>query len=154
MYSKKSFGINTASCNEGSMRLRREWPWRARRLRISCLDGSVQYWYFFLLPPPPAILLFHISSDQCWECSNLFRRYSFFSRIQSLHHLLEIDDHDEEEYSVVLTLVSDIRLGSWLNISPNSFTDRCSSCRWASRSTSSWFCFSLWSARKITRFQS
>ena len=27
-----------------------------------------------------------------------------FSRIQSLHHLLEVDDHDEEEYSVVLTL--------------------------------------------------
>ena len=26
-----------------------------------------------------------------------------FSRIQSLHHLLEVDDHDEEEYSVVLT---------------------------------------------------
>ena len=26
------------------------------------------------------------------------------SRIRSLHHLLEIDDHDEEEYSVVLTL--------------------------------------------------
>ena len=26
------------------------------------------------------------------------------SRIQSLHHLLEVDDHDEEEYSIVLTL--------------------------------------------------
>ena len=26
------------------------------------------------------------------------------SRIQSLHHLLEVDDHDEEEYSVVWTL--------------------------------------------------
>ena len=26
------------------------------------------------------------------------------SRIQSLHPLLEVDDHDEEEYSVVLTL--------------------------------------------------
>ena len=26
------------------------------------------------------------------------------SRIQSLHLLLEVDDHDEEEYSVVLTL--------------------------------------------------
>ena len=31
MYSKKSFGINTLSCNEGSMRFRPEWPWRARR---------------------------------------------------------------------------------------------------------------------------
>ena len=27
-----------------------------------------------------------------------------FSRIQSLHHLLGVDDHGEEEYSVVLTL--------------------------------------------------
>ena len=26
------------------------------------------------------------------------------SRIQSLHLLLEVDDHDEEEYSVILTL--------------------------------------------------
>ena len=30
-YSKKSLGINALSCNEGSMRLRPEWPWRARR---------------------------------------------------------------------------------------------------------------------------
>ena len=28
----------------------------------------------------------------------------FFSRIQSLHHLLEVVYHDEEEYSVALTL--------------------------------------------------
>ena len=31
MYAKKLFGINTLSCNEGSMGLRPEWPWRARR---------------------------------------------------------------------------------------------------------------------------
>ena len=37
----------------------------------------MQYWNLFLLPPPPAILLFHISSDQYWECSNLFRKSSF-----------------------------------------------------------------------------
>ena len=55
MYSKKSFGFNSLSCNEGSMRLRPEWPWRAQRKRISCPDGSVQYWNLFLLPPPPAI---------------------------------------------------------------------------------------------------
>ena len=30
MYSKISFGIISLSCNEGSMRLRPEWPWRAR----------------------------------------------------------------------------------------------------------------------------
>ena len=65
------------SCNKGSMGLRPEWPWRARRSRISCPDGSVQHWNFFLFPPPPAILLFHTSSDQYWEYSNLFRRSSF-----------------------------------------------------------------------------
>ena len=61
MYSKKLFGINTLSWSVGSMVLRPEWPWRN----------------LFLLPPPPVVLLFHISSDQCWECSNLFRRSSF-----------------------------------------------------------------------------
>ena len=44
--------------------------------------------------------------------------------------------------------VSDMRISSWLYVSPRSFTDRYSSCGWWSRSTSSWFCFSLWSARK------
>ena len=41
-----------------------------------------------------------------------------------------------------------MRISSWLSISPRSFTDRYSSCRWASRGGSSWFCFSLCSARK------
>ena len=76
MYSKKLFGINSLPCSEGSTELRPEWSWRAWRLRISCPDGSVQCWNLFLLPPPPAILL-HISSDHCWEFSNLFRRSSF-----------------------------------------------------------------------------
>ena len=67
----------TLSCSVGSMGLRPEWPWRARRSRISCPDGSVQCWKIFLFPPPFAILLFHISSDQYWEYSNSFRRSSF-----------------------------------------------------------------------------
>ena len=49
-------------------------------------------------------------------CSSTFRQINVeiaqnrsedtpsISRIQSLHHLLEVDHHDEEEYSVVLTL--------------------------------------------------
>ena len=44
---------------------------------MSCPDGSVQNWSLFLLPPPAAILLFRISSDQCWEFSKSFRRWSF-----------------------------------------------------------------------------
>ena len=52
------------------------------------------------------------------------------SIIQSLHFLLEVDDRDEEEYSVVLTLGK--RLANslfWLNISQSSFPDGYSSCR-------------------------
>ena len=59
------------------MGLRPEWPWRARRWRISCRDGSVQYWNLFLLPPSPVILLFLISSNRYWKCSNFTQRSSF-----------------------------------------------------------------------------
>ena len=44
---------------------------------LNGLDGSVQYWNLFLFPPPFAIVLFHFSSDQCWDCTRSFRRYSF-----------------------------------------------------------------------------
>ena len=33
-----------------------------------------------------------------------FQDTPLFSKIQSLHHLLEVEDHDEEEYSVVVTM--------------------------------------------------
>ena len=48
-----------------------------------------------------------------------------------------------------------MRTSSWINISPKSCTDRCSSCWWASRSKSSSSCFSLRSTckNKYTRFQ-
>ena len=48
-----------------------------------------------------------------------------------------------------------IGLSSWFNISPHRSTNKYSSCRWASRGRSSWFCFSLWSAckSKYIRFQ-
>ena len=39
---------------------------------------SVQCWNLFKRPAPPPILLFHISSDQCWEFSNSNRRSFFF----------------------------------------------------------------------------
>ena len=37
---------------------------------------------------------------------------------------------------------------SWFNIGPSSFPNRNSSCGWAGRISSLWFCFSLWSACK------
>ena len=75
MYSKNSFGINTLSCSSGSMELRPEWPWRARRYKIA-LDESVQYGYLFLFPPP-AMLFFHLLSDQWWQYKKWVWRLSF-----------------------------------------------------------------------------
>ena len=70
--------------------------------------------------------------------------FPLFSRFQSFHHLLEVGDHDEEEYSVVLTLGN--RLANILLAQHQStFVPR-----WSKvlvdeldKSTSLWFCFSL-----------
>ena len=67
--------ITTLSCKVGSMKLRLQWPWRARRCKITP-DESVQYWCLFLFPPPPVILFFHLSSDQQWQCKKCFWRLS------------------------------------------------------------------------------
>ena len=68
--------IITLSCNEGSMRLRPECPWRARKYTI-VPDSSVQYWwYLFLFPHPPAMFFFLFSSDQWWQCRKCFWRLS------------------------------------------------------------------------------
>ena len=75
MYWKKLLGIKTLSWTVGSIRLRPEWPWRARRYKI-VLDESVQYWYLFLFPPPPAMLFFHLSSDQWGQHGKCFWRLS------------------------------------------------------------------------------
>ena len=45
------------------------------------------------------------------------------------------------------------RMFSWFNISPSSLHNRYSSCGWAGRISSLWFCFGLWSARKSTCIQ-
>ena len=104
MHSKKLFGINTLSWNEKPTRLRPEWPWRARRYRISCLDGSVQYWYRFLFPAtlPCFSSICRQTNDD--NAGNISEDNLLISRIQSLHHLLEVDHHDEEEWSVASTL--------------------------------------------------
>ena len=74
-----------------------------------------------------------------------FNRTIFFSRLLTMTKKSQSFCH----------WVSEIRLSSWLNVSPNSLTNRYSSCSWASRGRSSWFCFSLWSAwkSKYIRFQ-
>ena len=47
-----------------------------------------------------AIVLFHFSSD-VEIVQDRSENIPLFSGIQSLHRFLEVDDHDEEEYSVV-----------------------------------------------------
>ena len=79
VYWKKTSRIVTLSCKLGSMWLRPEWPWRARRCRI-VPDESVQYWYLFLFPPP-AMVFFHFSSDQSWQYKKFFWRFSFILQI-------------------------------------------------------------------------
>ena len=74
-YWKKLLKITTLSCRVGSIRLRPEWPWRARSYKI-VPDESVQHWYLFLLPPPPAMLFFHFLSDQWWQYKKYFWRLS------------------------------------------------------------------------------
>ena len=58
-----------------------------------------------------------------------------FSRIQPLHHLIEVDDHDEEEYSVVSTLGNHLA-NNLLARHQSTFFPRWVKFLW-------WFCFSL-----------
>ena len=95
--------------------------------------------YLFLLPPPPAILLFHTSSDQCWEYSNLFRRSSF-----SLQNSIAPSSSRSN---------SPCRRRAFsLFATGCGFKNMYSPWRWAS----SWrfsVCFSLWSACKRKHFR-
>ena len=71
------------------------------------------------------------------------------SRFQSLHHLFEVDYHDEEYWWVSSTLdIIDGRIILWFNVGPSSFPNKCRFCGWVGRNTSLWFCFSFWSARR------
>ena len=87
MYSKKSFGIDTLSCNEWSMRLRRY---------------NIEIFSCFLRLLPFDSSTFHQTNVESTQIR--FEDNPLISRIQSLHLLLEVDHHDEEEHSVVLTL--------------------------------------------------
>ena len=79
MYLKKPSRIMTFSCNERSSRLRPEWRCRDRRYKITHKE-SEQYWNHFFCPPP-AILLFHLSSEQWWQCKKYVWRWSLVVQI-------------------------------------------------------------------------
>ena len=61
-------------CDEGSIRLRPECPWGARKSTI-VPKAPVQY-RNLLLSPPPAKHTFHLLSDQWRECGNWLWRFS------------------------------------------------------------------------------
>ena len=115
----------TLSCNEGSIRLRPAWPWRARRDRI-VPEEAEQYWNIFLCPSS-CLAALPLFVRPMMTIQELFLKIFCLSN-QSLHHCLEVDFHDEEDGS------------------PN----KCSSCGWPDRISFLWFCFGLWSACKIT----
>ena len=96
---------------------------------------------------------FLVSSSSCHAALPLIIRPML--RIQSLHHLLEVESHDEEDWSVSLTLKSQRVNILVVQYQSKFFPDGYSSCRWGNRSTSLWFCFGLRSARKskYIRFQ-
>ena len=154
MYWKKLLGITTLSCNEGSIRLRPECPWKARRYTI-VPEESVQYWYLFLSPPPPAKHTLHLLSDQWGECGDRFWRFSlilpkwtapnssrciFLWMTKKIHYLLR--------YFIIGE-----RIFPWFKISPSPPPNRNYSWWRAGRFSSLWFCFCLWSACKIFRIQ-
>ena len=101
MYSKKAFGINILSWNEGSTRLRPE-------MTSEELGGKE----LFVLKDQYNIELFSCCLRLLAFCSSTIHQTNAESsqirtednllipRIQSLHLLLEVDHHDEE-YSVV-----------------------------------------------------
>ena len=110
-----------------------------------------------MLPPPPAILLFHISSGPMLRVLKFVPKIIFLiSRIRfapsSSRGNCPCRRRVFQSFCHWIRLIG---LSSWLNVSPHSFTNRHSSCRWANRGTSSWFCFSFWSAckSKFIRFQ-
>ena len=96
MYSKLS-GINTLSCNENDLE---ELGGKEFLVPMDQYNIEIFSCFFSLLPLSSST--FHqtnVENSQIRTEDNLL-----ISRIQSLHLLLEVDDHDEEEYSVVLTL--------------------------------------------------
>ena len=63
---------------------------------------SIEIFSCFLRLLPSCSSTFHQTNVEIAQDRSEY--VPLFSRFQSFHHLLEVDDHDEEEYSVVFTL--------------------------------------------------
>ena len=151
MYVKQSSGIKTLSCNEGLMRLRPEWPWRAWRYKIAP-ENSVKYWYLFLFPPPLAMGFLPLFVRPMMAIQEFFLKIVFdspeFNR--SIIFSMYLSSMTKKMNQILRYFIIGEWIFSWFNIGPNSFPNCYSSCGWAGRSTSLWFCFGLWSACKST----
>ena len=80
MYSVKSSGNNTLSCNAGSTRSPPECPWVARKYR-NCLEefGFKQYWNLFFGPPPFCRQAIQTLTGHCEVPSNFALNFSIIS---------------------------------------------------------------------------
>ena len=119
----------------GSMRLRHEWLWRARRYKIAPGE-SVQYWclFLFLLFLPCFSSTSRQTNDD--NIRNVFEYCPWFSRVQSLHLRLEVLVMTKKMNQFLRHFIIGGLIFSWFNISPSSFSNRYSSCGWAGRISS------------------
>ena len=150
MYSKKLSGIDTLSWERRINGIASWMTLKSSEIKeFLVLTSQYNIEIFSCCLRLLALMLFHISSDQCWEFSKSFRRLSL-----NLQNSIAPSSSRgfwpwrRRVVSLFATGECEIGLSSWFNISPYSFTNRYSSCGWASRGRSSWFCFSLWSACK------
>ena len=118
--------------------------WRIKSLKSSewmiIPESSVQYWNLLFAPPTAAAKhAFHRLSDQGIDCGNGFWRFSFNLQKWTAT-FFETSYAEREKFP-------------WFNIDPiPSFNGNDSWWR-ASKFSSLWFCFCLWSACKISRIQ-
>ena len=98
MYSNKSFGINTLSCNEGSMTLRPEGHQEelgGKEFLVLMYRYNIEIFSCFLRLLPLCSSTFHQTNVEIAQ--NGSEDDLAISRNQLLHHLLDVDHHDEEE---------------------------------------------------------
>ena len=153
MYWKKLLGITTLSCRVGSIGLRPEWPWRARRCTIF-LEESVQYWYLFLIPPPP-VMLFFLVVRPMRTVREMFLKIRFNSPElnRSIIFSMYLIAMTKKMNQFLRYFIIGERIFPWFNIGPRSFPNRNGSWGRAGRFSFLWFCFGLWSVCKILRIQ-
>ena len=102
----------------------------------------------FSFCPPPHILFVTFRQPNDDDAGHVSEDFHSFSRIQTIHHLLEVDNHDKEEWLVSSTMSN--RKGNNLVVECRSkfSTQQVKICGWSGRNSSLWFCFNLWSARR------